>query len=190
MGLMVTVSPSTTTSELLTAMTISAWVVSVSLTMRMEPVPLLSVSPNCMTKSLLGAANLGEIGVVLSTVGAAVSRLSLTLALVLVLPAASVWRTCTVWLPSPSSKLLSVPSFQLWPLSRLYCQVVSVSKPLTLAVAMLLRRSWVLLPLSVASARVRSEGAVVSTVMAWALLPTKLSLPARSVWRTFTWPAA
>ena len=73
----------------------------------------------------------------------------------------------------------------------LYCQVAPVSMPETLMVPTLLMPSVALVPLSVARANVGAAGAVVSTVIATALLDgVTVTLLAASVWRSWIEPAA
>ena len=64
--------------------------------------------------------------------------------------------------------------------------------PLTLICPLLVTPSVALLPVSVAKAIVPPVGAVASTVMAAAFVPRPVvcSLPAASVWRILTTPAA
>ena len=80
-----------------------------------------------------------------------------------------------------------VPVSQVPPLLVLYCQVVvPPSSPLT-SMRLLLVTPSPGLPVSFDSAKVGADGAAVSMVMTAVLLVSAV-LPARSVWRTRTWP--
>ena len=81
---------------------------------------------------------------------------------------------------------MPVPLAQLLPLVA-YCHVVPPSSPLTVISPLLVILSVLLLPVSLDSAKVGADGTAVSMVMTAALLVSAV-LPARSVWRTRTWP--
>ena len=105
------------------------------------------------------------------------------------LPAASVWRTITLWAPSPLTvKLEPLPAVQFVPPSVLYCQAAPASSPPTLTVPSLVRLSPEL-PLSVARDSV-GAATCVSSVIAAPLADAVL--PAASVtWSTeLTGPSA
>ncbi len=84
---------------------------------------------------------------------------------------------------------MPVPVSQVVPPLMLYCQVAPGSSPLTLTVPLLVMPSVADTPVSTASAAVGAMGGIVSTVTAPSA-PTWLTLPATSVWRTSTAPAA
>ena len=84
---------------------------------------------------------------------------------------------------SESSKLVPVPVDQVDPASKLYCQVAPASRPPTFIVASFVMPSAPELPVSAARARL-GVATVMSVVIAAALLPALLRLPATSVWRT------
>ena len=82
-----------------------------------------------------------------------------------------------------------VPFVQLAPLLVLNCHEAPDSKPETMTVPTFVMPSTLLEPVSLVSAKVGAAGAVASTVIAEALEPGELVLPARSIWRTWTTPA-
>ena len=93
-----------------------------------------------------------------------------------------------------SVKLLTLAAcavLQLLPPLVLYCQVAPASMPVTLMVPTLVMPSLLELPSSVARAKVGAAGAVLSIVMAVALLDgVAVTLFAASVWRSWIDPAA
>ena len=103
-----------------------------------------------------------------------------------VLPAASVWRTCTDFSPLPVSvRLLPEPVIQLLPPLVLYCQLAPGSSPATLTTPLVVMPSLALEPVSLAKVGTGDAGAVVSRVTLSAA-DASLTLPAASVWRTRT----
>ena len=130
-------------------------------------------------------------------VGAVVSTTSADamLAAGLMLPAASLCRTCTApaaKLPCGRLKLVPLPLFQVLPPLLLYCQVAPPSMPVTLTVPTLVMPSLALLPLSVASVGTSPDGSTVSRVNAPTLLLTALPPASLTVVDTVTapWPSA
>ena len=83
-----------------------------------------------------------------------------------------------------------MPFIQLAPLSVLYCQVAPVSRPVTFTLPLEVTPSELLDPVSFASERAGAAGAEVSTMIVAALDLAGPVFPARSIWRTWTTPAA
>jgi len=83
-----------------------------------------------------------------------------------------------------------VPLDHVVPPLVLYCQVAPVSKPVTVTVPALLMPSVLLAPVSLLRTTLGALGEALSMVKAAALLLAALVLPALSVWRTCTAPAA
>ncbi len=95
------------------------------------------------------------------------------------LPAASVWRTETVLLPSTGVKV----GDQVWPPSVLYSMVAPVSVPPTVRAPELVMLSEPLVPVSLVNETVGAATWVSSTKL---MVVAPDTLPATSVWRTET----
>ncbi len=118
-------------------------------------------------------------GVVNVTTGNVVSTVNVCVADEPMLPAASVWRTCSVWLPVVSAARLEpeVQAVQA-PLSTLHSEVPVLASVTLKAIAGVV--SFVNEPL--AGVVSETDGDVVSTVKVW--VDDEPMLPAASVWRT------
>src|SRR6185369_14023531 len=127
----------------------------------------LALEPVSLVRAMPGAAMV-------------VSRVKVRLPTLLMLPATSVWRTCTLLLPSAAVKLL----FQVAPPLVEYWTVAPASIPVSDRVPVLVIWSLLLEPVSLKRSTVGAVGAMVSRVKV--RLPTLLVLPATSVWRTWT----